>query len=231
MVEYIIPEPDELFFAIKNILEQKEELEYKLESLQNKIPKLVKQFFEKNSEINKYTYEILNQIYWTKIVNFDDLTEILQINQTELKKHLNYSFLDDCKLCRKRIEFVFHSLTQLNKHKTKSTICSLCKEQQIEKKKKRQEQIFDQFKKEEQKEKEKIIQLKTLPYEEYLQTEYWNTLRKLVLKKAKYKCKLCNNTQEKLNVHHKTYEHRGEEWKYQDDLIVLCQSCHKKFHF
>jgi 5-methylcytosine-specific restriction endonuclease McrA len=69
--------------------------------------------------------------------------------------------------------------------------------------------------------------LKYIPYKEYLQTEHWKNTRKKALKKAKYKCELCGS-KEDLNVHHKTYEHRGEEPP--EDLIVLCHHCHAKFH-
>jgi 5-methylcytosine-specific restriction endonuclease McrA len=33
-----------------------------------------------------------------------------------------------------------------------------------------------------------------------------------------------------VNVHHRTYEHHGEEHQYLDDLILLCHPCHSKFH-
>lgn len=75
--------------------------------------------------------------------------------------------------------------------------------------------------------KEDINKLKTMPYEKYLQTEHWKATRKKALKKANYKCEVCNSIEE-LNVHHKTYEHRGEEPP--EDLIVLCHHCHAKFH-
>ena len=33
-----------------------------------------------------------------------------------------------------------------------------------------------------------------------------------------------------LAVHHRTYAHRGEEWRYLDDLTVLCEGCHTCHH-
>jgi len=69
--------------------------------------------------------------------------------------------------------------------------------------------------------------LKNLPYDEYLQTEYWKKLRLKILKRALYKCELCYSNN-KLNVHHKTYERKGEELL--TDLICLCERCHNKFH-
>jgi len=74
---------------------------------------------------------------------------------------------------------------------------------------------------------EQINILKTMPYKEYLQTEHWKNIRKKVLAKARYKCQLCNN-KNNLHVHHNTYENRGNERL--EDLIVLCEDCHTKFH-
>lgn len=48
-----------------------------------------------------------------------------------------------------------------------------------------------------------------------------------MLRRADYKCQLCNR-EGTMNVHHKTYERLGEEQL--NDLIVLCQDCHAKFH-
>ena len=74
------------------------------------------------------------------------------------------------------------------------------------------------------------IELKTMPYHDYLLTEEWKIKRKYHLKKAKYKCQLCgiNIKDAKLEVHHKTYENRGNE-KYKD-LIVVCNNCHSILH-
>lgn len=69
--------------------------------------------------------------------------------------------------------------------------------------------------------------LKTMKYSEYLKTDHWAGLRKRMLQKAGYRCQLCGGAGI-LNVHHRTYENRGEE-SY-SDLIVLCSGCHSKFH-
>ena len=33
-----------------------------------------------------------------------------------------------------------------------------------------------------------------------------------------------------VDVHHKTYEHHGQEHRYLGDLVLLCRNCHSKFH-
>jgi DNA-directed RNA polymerase subunit RPC12/RpoP len=76
--------------------------------------------------------------------------------------------------------------------------------------------------------KDRLIELKNMPYKEYLTTPEWQETRKAQLKRANYRCQVCNSNKDFLNVHHRTYEHRGEETY--KDLIVLCQDCHEIFH-
>ena len=73
--------------------------------------------------------------------------------------------------------------------------------------------------------------LKYMPYKEYLQTEFWDKQRKGALKRALFRCQLCNKgkaARVTLDVHHRTYERRGRESP--EDLIVLCRNCHSNFH-
>lgn len=74
---------------------------------------------------------------------------------------------------------------------------------------------------------ENITDLKYMPYKEYLQTNHWKIVKKKALIRAGNKCQLCSSKLN-LNVHHNTYENRGQEKD--EDLIVLCQDCHGKFH-
>lgn len=73
-----------------------------------------------------------------------------------------------------------------------------------------------------------ISRLKTMPYAEYLQTPHWQEVRKKALRRAGGRCQLCNKNGTVLDVHHRTYERRGQE--YAADVIVLCRDCHSKFH-
>lgn len=72
-----------------------------------------------------------------------------------------------------------------------------------------------------------IHRLKTMPYSQYLKTDHWNMIRRDALARSRYRCQLCNS-QEPLQVHHRTYERRGQEIP--SDVIALCQSCHEKHH-
>jgi hypothetical protein len=75
----------------------------------------------------------------------------------------------------------------------------------------------------------KSLKLAAMSYEKFLKTSYWDIIRKYKLYKSKFKCSLCDKDG-MLHVHHKTYEHHGEEHNNLDDLIVLCKACHEKFH-
>ncbi len=68
-----------------------------------------------------------------------------------------------------------------------------------------------------------------MPYEKYLKTKHWKKVRKLVFKRAKYKCEQCGN-KGILHPHHKTYRNRGNEHNYLEDIIVLCEDCHSEIH-
>lgn len=73
-------------------------------------------------------------------------------------------------------------------------------------------------------------ELKELKYYEFLNTKYWDVVRRYKLKRSKYKCELCNAKGATLNVHHKTYKNHGFEHNHLEDLVVLCRECHAKFH-
>lgn len=71
--------------------------------------------------------------------------------------------------------------------------------------------------------------LRKRSYSDFLGTTYWDIVRRYVLYKRGWKCELCNEKGE-LRVHHKTYEHHGKEHLHLEDLITLCNKCHRKFH-
>lgn len=78
--------------------------------------------------------------------------------------------------------------------------------------------------------KETVEALKKMKYEDFLQTDYWKMVSEQARINAHYKCQLCGCKDKKLNVHHNTYEHRGEEFKHMEDLVCLCEDCHNYFH-
>jgi DNA-directed RNA polymerase subunit RPC12/RpoP len=71
---------------------------------------------------------------------------------------------------------------------------------------------------------------KKLIYHEYIQSEEWKVKSRNEKIKAGYRCMLCGKSGDdhSLNTHHNTYANLGDEQP--GELIVLCDSCHKKFH-
>ncbi len=74
---------------------------------------------------------------------------------------------------------------------------------------------------------DRIAELKRMPYEEYLNTLEWGEKRAKALDRAEYRCQVCNSP-DGLQVHHRTYENKGEEKP--EDLTVLCEKCHSIYH-
>lgn len=72
---------------------------------------------------------------------------------------------------------------------------------------------------------------KQAEYKRYLRCKHWRELRLEVLEHAGNKCEICGYLPWKdgvLQIHHKTYENRGNEQL--DDLVCVCPRCHMEIH-
>jgi len=74
-----------------------------------------------------------------------------------------------------------------------------------------------------------INYIKTLKYKKFLNTPYWKIISKHIKDNADNHCALCNSTKQ-LNVHHRTYEHHGDELHHINDIVCICKQCHQKVH-
>jgi hypothetical protein len=63
-------------------------------------------------------------------------------------------------------------------------------------------------------------------YEEYINSAVWGEKCRRVLDRAVGRCEGCGVPGMRLEVHHLTYEHLGDERL--DELKALCPECHKK---
>lgn len=102
-------------------------------------------------------------------------------------------------------------------------VCDLCRRRNYARDDIRSEQW-------EAKRKDRLKELRTMPYREYLQTPEWRRRRYYHLKTTGHHCQVCNASakQIRLNVHHRKYSTLGNESF--TDLIVLCEDCHALFH-
>lgn len=69
-----------------------------------------------------------------------------------------------------------------------------------------------------------------MDYYDFLKTPYWKAIAEKIKYRANFKCQICNSN-ESLNVHHRSYENHGDEIHHMDDLICICKECHEKHHF
>jgi len=67
------------------------------------------------------------------------------------------------------------------------------------------------------------------PYAERRQTKEWAIIRNQILRRDRYRCRLCGEGDVVLHVHHATYKNYAAERL--EDLITLCSVCHDRFHF
>jgi hypothetical protein len=59
----------------------------------------------------------------------------------------------------------------------------------------------------------------------------WQKKRLQVLDRSEWRCQSCLDSESTLHVHHKQYFKGREPWEYDDDqLVVLCESCHESQH-
>ncbi len=72
--------------------------------------------------------------------------------------------------------------------------------------------------------------LRQMTYKEFLQSKYWQLVRKKVLARDDYKCVICRDDVN-LHVHHDTYKHHFKELENLGDLMTLCAVCHKEHHY
>lgn len=71
--------------------------------------------------------------------------------------------------------------------------------------------------------------IKEMDYQDFLATPYWKAITAHTKYKAGYRCQLCNNGAD-LATHHRNYDIHGREHAHMNELIVLCNNCHQKFH-
>ena len=99
--------------------------------------------------------------------------------------------------------------------------CESCMEE-------REERWGEEWVRQEHEYQQRLLELRAMPYEEYLRSPEWRRRRERKLEAADHRCQLCNRHRSSLDVHHRTYENFGEELD--SDLIVVCRACHDTFH-
>lgn len=65
-----------------------------------------------------------------------------------------------------------------------------------------------------------------MTYQEYIQSDEWRVKAEDAKRRAGYHCQVCNSPI-RLDAHHRTYDHLGEELP--EDITVMCHECHVIF--
>lgn len=71
--------------------------------------------------------------------------------------------------------------------------------------------------------------IKQMPYKDFLLTTYWRGVSLAVRRLSGNVCSSCGST-DRLDVHHLTYKHHGDEVHHLADLSCVCRSCHNSIH-
>ena len=169
--------------------------------------------------------EMAWQLYWHTPINAEPLATMLNVREGMALNKLIGGFPsgDFCKWCGEELLIMSRTerkeLEKSGRPWTKE-LCSKCEKRRIE-------LSSERYQQEQAERAAELLRLKRIPYREYLGTEHWQRVRESALKRSWYRCQLCNSDG-LLDVHHRTYERRGEERA--SDVIVLCRQCHSKFH-
>lgn len=70
--------------------------------------------------------------------------------------------------------------------------------------------------------------LREMPYEEYLKTNHWDAVRHRTFQRHGRRCYIGSGCSGPLDVHHVTYDNRGDEKP--EDTIPLCRKHHQMKH-
>ena len=69
-------------------------------------------------------------------------------------------------------------------------------------------------------------------YSDLLKDPRWQKKRLEILNRDKFKCQCCGENNKTLHVHHWKEDYSIKPWESDvDDLITLCEDCHKALHY
>jgi len=68
--------------------------------------------------------------------------------------------------------------------------------------------------------------IRRMHYEDFLRTAYWRTIRDYVVMQRQGKCVECLSSPA-TEVHHRSYDHHGQEHLHLADLMPVCRLCHE----
>lgn len=176
--------------------------------------------YRSNHEVGKVAGSYVTDFECNECGNNIEITNIIQLKRLKSRggnafdwyHHKGTIAIPLCKTCAGKIE------AKQRKESNKAWV-----EQQ--KKWEEENRIWEEnWRKEEQEKLSRQVELKTMPYAEYLQSDHWQKRKNKHLKSIKRKCQVCDKRQDMLHISHKNSERLGEELF--SDLLALCLKRH-----
>lgn len=85
----------------------------------------------------------------------------------------------------------------------------------------------EEWKRIEASESARVSEAMRIKYAAYRKTDKWKRKCELVMRRAQGVCEGCRERKAD-EVHHLTYEHRGDEFLF--ELVAICRPCHERIH-
>jgi hypothetical protein len=210
------------------------DLESETDSFKEKLQEELEEYFSSSNQeqLTQQQKESINYLYWEEVLSLNELVKYTKLGIHILQKTIEKEIESNCLTCERKITIKIDSIDYFQNLRQKIDRNGFDNQDELMLQHFCKEPCRDEAKNEFENEKIiktiKIQELKSLPYKDYLMTDHWESLKHEALHLANNSCALCLSNNRQLHVHHKTYKNRGQET--QNDLIVLCKDCHKKFH-
>lgn len=166
-------------------------------------------------------YVILTEFYWRyAVVPVELIEDLFRMSEKQILEIVGeYEAAVYCE-CLEEITFVAKSRSDRDRLESLTVLCRSCA--------KKHEFAEEDYRAAQRRARANYVAtLKRMPYSDYLSSEHWQETRQKALEADGGLCRVCRSPN-RLNVHHNTYERRGEEAL--GDLVVLCADCHELFH-
>jgi len=184
-------------------------LEEQVKALRERLEALPAEISEQIGNDNAMKVRVAHYLYWyVQSLSTEAIGTLLGegITRNVCRCVGPETFEIPCSKCSQSSPMEFESRTALKealnpgRRSWKQPICDSCKAIIKSEEEKRKAEQLKELANREGKWQIRLEELKTMPYMEYLQTPEWAETRKRALKKAGYRCQICNGNEKPLNV-------------------------------
>ncbi len=200
-----------ILFLLETAKHQMEFAKTMLDGSQKRLDDTISDFIVEADEIDRN--DLVRYLYWKTDMSPSDIGSLIDVNKERVYGIAGPLPVQiQCDTCNRQFVSTIRS-----RNEKPATTCSSCDSLKI------------------RKEHESWMNMWTptpmnspVNYASYISSHTWRKKAREMREKANFKCQLCAASDKPLNVHHNNYERLGRERD--DDLIVLCEPCHQKFH-